>query len=180
MAEPDSVEVLVKLQYWEIYRSSVFLTTRLFRKVLYVWGTIIVAGAVVFLFAGTHATSNAELANLQSNFKPLYWVLLLPVIIVFVLPLLSARKIASDQRFQQGFRYLFTHDGLCIQSTVSRSEIKWKAITSAVETRDTLYVFSSKNVAHALPKRCFENTNDLDILRELLTTNVDDTKLAKS
>jgi len=113
----------------------------------------------------------------MQNASPLKWVFGLPVIFVFVLPLLSARKALSDERLKRGVSYQFSDAGFHVETSVSKTDFSWAAIRRVSEARFAFLVFTNPNIAFTLPKRCFESTQDVAALRELFRAHVPRAKL---
>lgn len=177
MSEQSSVSVFVRLEYWEAYRSAVFITARAFRKALYIWGVMLATSIATWSYAWIRPAPGREWFEMLQNSKPLYWAFVLPLIFVFVLPLLSAQKLISNERFRKGFRYVFSPAGIYVESTVGKTELQWKAILQAVETKSAFFLFPAQNIAHTLPKRSFTNTKEIGAFRDLIRTNVSKVKL---
>ena len=178
MPEQSHISLFVKLAYWEVYRLNVILTATLFRKVLYIWGF------VALLWLGLSAIllfrpSPTQDWGVTMNASPLKWVFGLPVIFVFVLPLLSARRVLSDERLKRGASYQFSDAGFHVETSVSKTDFSWAAIRRVSEARSAFLVFTNPNIAFTLPKRCFESTQDVAALRELFRAHVPKVKLRR-
>jgi hypothetical protein len=46
--------------------------------------------------------------------------------------------------------------------------LQWRVLVNAIETKSAFLLFRAKNVAHALPKRCFADAQEINKFRELL------------
>ena len=177
MPEQFPISLFVKLAYWEVYRLSVILTATAFRKVLYIWGFVALLWfglSALLLFRPSPAQ---DWAVIMQNASPLKWALGLPVIFVFVPPLLSAGKVLSDERLKRGVSYQFSDAGFHVETSVSKTDFSWAAIRRVSEARSTFLVFTNPNIAFTLPKRCFESTQDVAALRELFRAHVRAAKL---
>jgi hypothetical protein len=115
----------------------------------------------------------------MQNASPLKWVLGLPVLFVFVLPLLSARRVLGDDRVKRGVSYQFSDAGIHVETSVSKSDLTWAAIRRVSEFRSAFLVFTNPNIASMVPKRCFESTQGVADLRELFRAHVAKTKLRR-
>ena len=172
------IAVVVKLRFWEAYWSAVFITARMIRKLLYVYGVAFSITIALLLYAWTHPSPNRDWFEMLQNSRPLQWILALPLAYIFLVPLLSTKKLMSNERFKHGMRYVFSSSGIYIVGPVSNAELQWKAIVKVIETKSTFLLFPVVNVAHVLPKRCFADADDIDAMRELLRTNISDAKLS--
>jgi hypothetical protein len=179
MAEQSSVSIFVKLHFWEAYWSAVFITARMIRKVLYIYGVALLIFAAALLYGWTHPAPELDWFVMLQNSTPLQWVLVLPLLFVFVLPLLSAQKLTTNERFKSGATYIISPAGINIETSVAKASLQWRAILQVVETKSSFLLFSAANIAHTLPKRCLATSDDIRALRELLRTNVANPKFAK-
>jgi len=179
MPDQSPISLFVKLGYWDIYRLNAVLTAIVFRKILYIWGFMAllwVALSVLLLF---RPSPEKDWAVMIQNESPLKWVLALPLVFVFVLPLLSARRVMRDERVKRGVSYQFSDAGIHIESYVSKTDLSWAAIRRIIELRSGFLVFTNPNIASMLPKRCFESTQGVSDIRGLFRTNVAKTKLRR-
>jgi len=92
----------VKLGYWDVYRLNVVLTVTAFRKILYIWGFVGLLWLSVIVLLLIRPSSAHDWAVMQQNARPLALAFALPVIFVFVLPLLSAQRVLRDERVKRG------------------------------------------------------------------------------
>jgi len=97
MSQQPSISLFVKLGYWDVYRLNVVLTATAFRKILYIWGFVALLWLSVSVLLLIRPSSAHDWAVTQQNAKPLTWAFALPVIFVFVLPLLSAQRVLRDE-----------------------------------------------------------------------------------
>ena len=174
-----NVTVFVKLEYTDAYWTSVLLTARLFRKLLYIFGFMGVLLVDLFVLASFRPRPEQDWYQMLENGRPLLWVFGLPILLVFVLPLLSARKAIADERLKRGIQYQFSDAGIHVESCVAKADLQWAAMRHAIETRSTFLLLPTANVAHTLPKRCFTNAEDVAATRELLRANVPKAKLRR-
>jgi hypothetical protein len=180
MPDQSFIGVFVKLQYWDAYRASVALTARQFRLVLCIFGIMGALMLVLLGFAVFHPTPEREWFQTIRNTTPLVWVFGLPILFVFVLPLLTAWKVVTDERIKRGITYRFSDAGIHIESSVATVDLKWAAIRNVRETRMAFLLLPSPNIAHTLPMRCFANETEIAAVRELLRANVPMAKLHRT
>ena len=177
MTEQTTISLFVKLGYWDVYRLNAALTATVFRKVLYFWGLAAFLWLALSVFLVIRPSSQQDWAVIMQNASPLKWVFLLPVVFVFVLPLLSARRVLKDERLTRGVSYQFSEAGIHIETSVSKSDFSWAAIRRVSEMRSAFLVFTNPNIAFTLPQKCFENSQGVASLRELFRAQVARTKL---
>jgi hypothetical protein len=170
MSQQPPISLFVKLGYWDIYRLNVVLTATAFRKILYIWGFVALLWLSVSVLLLIQPSSAHDWAVMQQNAKPLTWAFALPVIFVFVLPLLSAQRVLRDELVKRGITYQFSEAGVHIETSISKTDLSWAAIRRVREFPSEFLVFTSPRTAFTLPKKCFENSMGVATLRELFRT----------
>ena len=180
MLEEAPIAIFVRLNYWESYRAAVVLTARVFRKLLYIFGFMGALWIFLLIISLVRPSPEKDWYQTIQTSRQLLWVFGLPVLFVFVLPLLSAAKVVSDERVKRGVNYAFSDNGIHVASSVATADLQWAAIRQALETRTAFLLFPSTNVAHTLPKRCYANVADIATMRELLRTHVPKAKLRET
>ena len=180
MEEQAPIALFVKLNYWESYRAAVVLTARVFRKILYIFGIMGALWILLLVFTLVRPSPEREWYQTIQSSRQLLWVFGLPILFVFVLPLLSAAKVVADERVKKGINYAFSDNGIHVESAVAKADLQWEAIRQALETGSAFLLFPSTNVAHTLPKRCYANDADLAAMRELLRAHVPKAKIRKT
>lgn len=180
MTDQPPISVFVKLSYWESYRAAVVLTARVFRKVLYIFGFMGTLWILLLVLTLVRPSPEKEWYQTMQTSRQLSWVFGLPILFVFVLPLLSAAKVVADERVKKGINYAFSDNGIHVESSVATADLKWAAIRQALETRFAFLLFPGANLAHTLPKRCYTNAADIAAMRELLRVHVPKARLQKT
>ncbi len=173
------ISLFVKLGYWDVYRLNVVLTAIIFRKILYIWGVVALLWLAVYVRLLLRPSSEQDWAVMAQNTSPLKWAMALPIVFVFVLPLLSARRVMSDERVKRGVSYQFSHEGIHIETSVSKTDFSWAAFRRVIELRSGFLLFTNPNIASMVPKRCFGITQEVTDLRELFRAHVIKTKLRR-
>jgi len=170
MSEQPPISLFVKLGYWDVYRLNVVLTATVFRKILYIWGFVALLLLSVSVLLLIRPSSARDWTVMQQNAKPLTWAFALPLVFVFVLPLLSAQRVLRDELIKRGVNYQFSEAGVHIETSISKSDLSWAAIRRVREFPSEFLVFTSPRTAFALPKKCFESSQGVATLRELFRT----------
>lgn len=119
-------------------------------------------------------------AVMMENTRPLEWAFALPILFVFVLSLLSARNVLKDERLKRGVGYVISETGIHVDTSVSNADFSWAAIHRAKELPFGFLVFTSPRIAFALPKRCFETSQDMAAVRDLFRAHVQKTTLRRN
>jgi hypothetical protein len=179
MAEQAPIAVFVKLSYWESYRAAVLLTARVFRKLLYIFGLMGALWVFLLIVSAVRPSPEKEWYQTLQSSRQLSWVFGLPILFVFVLPMLSAAKVVADERVKKGVSYAFSDNGIHVESAVATADLQWAAFRQALETRSAFLLFTGPNIAHTLPKRCYASAAELARMHELLRTHVPKAKLRK-
>ena len=177
MSQQPPISLFVKLGYWDVYRLNVVLTASAFRKVLYIWGFVALLWLSLSVLLLIRPSSARDWTVMQQNAKPLTWAFALPVVFVFVLPLLSAQRVLRDELIKRGVNYQFSEAGVHIETSISKTDLSWAAIRRVREFPSEFLVFTSPRTAFTLPKKCFENSQSVAALRELFRTYVERSNL---
>src|SRR5215470_19264079 len=116
MKSEQPITILVRLTYGEAYRSAV-LTARIFRRLSYIWAGVVVCWLLLLALAYFTPSPETDWQKIIHNGQLLATTFALPVLFVFVLPLLSAYRIANDERMKNGFNYAFSDAGMHAESS---------------------------------------------------------------
>ena len=177
MSTSPIITVFVKLDYWDAYRSNVILTIRVFRKVLWGFGIAGICLLLAWTLAYLRPRPEADWQQIIRNSNAVLWAFAVPILFVYIVPLLSARRIVRDERVKAGVRYQLSAEGIHVETSVARSDWQWSAIRQVVETRHGFLLFTTPIIANTLPLRCFAQEADIVDARELFRANVLKTKL---
>lgn len=177
MSDQTPISLFVKLDYWDVYRLNVVLTATVFRKILYIWGFVALLWLALYVHFLYRPLPEQDWAAMMQNASTLNWVFGLPVLFVFVLPLLSARRVSRDERVKRGVNYRFSEAGIHVETFVSKTDLSWAAIHRVSESHSAFLVFTNPNIAFMIPRRCFESTQGVADLRESFRAGADKSKL---
>lgn len=172
-----AISVFVKLQFWDIYRLNAVLTAIVLRKLLYIWGFMAFLWSALMTFIILRPEPHRDWFVIMQDAGPVRWVLAFPLLFIFVLPLLTARRVSRQLVVKEGIHYEFLETGVRVETSVSKSEFSWKAILRVRETDSMFMVFTNPNLAFALPKWCFENKEEISALRQLFRNQVENSRL---
>src|SRR5437667_1728057 len=125
MAEQPPISLFVKLRYWDVYRLNVVLTATVFRKVLYIWGFVALLWLGLSILLLVRPSPEQDWGVTMQNASPLKWAFGLPLLFVFVLPLLSARRVLKHERLKRGLSYQFSEAGIHVETSVSKTDFSW-------------------------------------------------------
>ena len=175
MSEQTPISLFVKLKYWDAYRLYVLLMASVFRKVLYFWAFFALLWLALSVISAIHPAHGQDWAVIMQNASPLQWVFGLPIFVVFILPLLPARRMTTTAK--RGVNYRFSQIGIHLENSVSSTDFSWAAISRVWEIRTAFLVFTNPHVPFMVPKSCLQSASEVDSLRELFHANVANSKL---
>lgn len=92
--------------------------------------------------------------------------LLYPLIIWFQ----TKRGFANLKDFQTNIQYVFSPHGYKVSDLKSSADIDWDTILRAAESKHSFHLFFHKSLFHTVPKRCFKDPQDINLLRAMLRT----------
>jgi hypothetical protein len=173
------IAVFVKLEYWDAYRAAVVLAVRCLGKILIIFGIIGGLWLVLLVFAALKPAPERDWYETVRQTNLLVWPLVAVVLFVFVLPFLSAGRVASEERFKRGIRYRISGAGVHVESYVSTSDLQWGAFRHAIEIRSAFLLFTSPSLVQVLPRRCFASETDIAVVRDLLRVHIPKAKLRR-
>ena len=94
----------------------------------------------------------------------------LPIFIILVsiyIPIgvrISAKKVWASNDLHQNLHYSIMESGV----SDGHSNLAWDDIFKVSETKGYFAFFISKEQVYLLPKRCFDNTSQIDLVRQIL------------
>lgn len=176
LAQPP-ISLSVRLTYWELYFVQVVLIARVFRGLLYLWGFAVLLWLALSALLVFGKLSQHDSALITQDVIPLQWFLALPFLVVLGIPLLGAQRALRSESGKRVVSYQFSHAGISIETTVSKSQFAWAAIQRINESRSSFLLFTSPNIAFVVPKRCFESLQDVADLRGLVRSRIPNARL---
>jgi hypothetical protein len=97
----------------------------------------------------------------------IFWIVYCPLRV-----LINSRSNLKNPTLQGLARYDFNQEGYTRTNPNSRGELKWSALSSWREGKNTFLFFPSPKSAILIPKRFFKNSADISSLRQILNANV--------
>jgi len=177
MSEPGAVNVFVRPNFGEMYVALVGVLFRRFGTFIFI---LLALSALLFVGLYSRPQPDAEWAWILSNAKPLLVLVVIFPVTFFIGPLITARKIFADERYNKGSQCFFSDAGVHQENRVINSSVTWEAFVKATETKSAFYLFPQKNYVWPIPKRCFSSVSDTDQFRELLRAHIAQVKLQRS
>lgn len=180
MQREKNITLFVKLEFGEIYVSSVRATVRQFRIVLLIFGIMTALWILLLLAVVFHPRPGSDWYEMMRQPTAFPWLIAGACFVVFILPLLTAWKLGQDPRIRGGCHYSFSDSGMEFENSSTRAAVNWTGFFSAEESGTSFLLFTNKVAAHILPKRCFAGDSEIASLRELLRANVPKANLQSS
>jgi hypothetical protein len=166
------VAIHVKLTPSEFYWATVLITARQLRKVLWIFGAMGLIFTLLLVLGWLSPRPGADWYQILQNTKPLLWVFVVPLVLMFIAPWLNTRKFLSDKRFAQGDKFGFSETGIQIESSVGKADLNWTVFVDALETNSTFFLFLTAAQARVIPKRYLQAPGEVQTLRELLSAHL--------
>lgn len=158
----STIELAVKLELADYVRASFwFLLRKWSMKMLLVCAVFLVA---LFFF---------RLID-DPNSKP-YPALILPALVLFMLgsTYLSARtNMASNKSVQEVMHYTFSDHGIAAVAQSSSMHTNWNNILRAHETNNSFLLFISRNQIYIIPRRCFQDVEQIARFKQMLISRL--------
>ena len=100
------------------------------------------------------------------------------VLLSWLVTYLTARKAwKTNAQAKESFNCTFTDVGIHSESKTGTGDLSYDTIYKVCETKTAFYMYLSSAFAIVMPKRCFENAEDVRRVREFFVKNVDKKKL---
>ncbi len=121
------------------------------------------------------------------GFSGINFTSLLPFIVfagVITISLFSIKarvksSFANDPSINQPMEITITDEAMLVNAYKANVNPSWEDIFRYLITKETIYIYTAENKSIILPKRFFENENDINTLTELLKAKVDLSKYKK-
>ena len=170
--------ITIKLSLRDIYKANVAITTDGIRKFLVpLW----IIAFIVFASVGFLFTAKAFGWPVPIGMAGLWGVLFVPtflLIICYVTPYFGARSsYRNSLNLQNPIHYSFSDEVIAQEMATGRAELLWSTFIKVRETPDFFLLFVQKHLANPVPKRDFENEQEIARFRELLRCHVRDASL---
>lgn len=166
MATQTTVEIDVLLEFRDYLRANYWVIFHRFKLLL---GIFFFAGVVYPLLLLSGITSRLE--------NDTYWGYLLPLavlVLIFGGAYYSAKKhMASNRALSERVHYVFSESGIEGTSPSTSGQTAWQNIYAAHETKTNFLIFLSKNLMYVIPKRCFDDADQVASFKRLLRSQLD-------
>jgi hypothetical protein len=144
---------LLRANYWHFFSKWSIR----FLMALYLLGAV---GAAIAFFLSGGSSAWYPLVSLA--------MILMGVFLIAIVYLQTRRNFSDLKEFQKNVRYTFSFDGYDVSDEKSASHVSWDAILRAVETKHSFNLFFHRMFFHVVPKRCFRQPSDIQVMRDIL------------
>jgi len=160
-----TIELDILLEFRDYLRANYWFLFRKFRLLF----LIIVIGCVGYpLLILTGRSSISPNDN--------YWGFLIPVGLLALLIVGTyfgaKRQMASNKALNERIHYTFSDNGIDTRALSSSGHTAWENLYVVHETKTNFLLFISKNMMYTIPKRCFNDANDINSFRHLLRSRL--------
>jgi YcxB-like protein len=174
MSDNPFVSIHVKLAPSEFYWAAVRSTTQQMRKVLVLFGFVGFLSIAGLIFATLFSKSIKEWQQtIRGTNLPLFaFVCILPILVIFLAPLLSLVKFLANPGNAAGARIRFFESGVVTESDAGMTGWDWTIYLKAQETLNYFLLYPSNSDAQIIPKRCLSASGEVELLRDLLRQHI--------
>jgi hypothetical protein len=95
-------------------------------------------------------------------------LILFPFLYLVIIWFQTKRGFGNLQPFQTKIQYAFSPHGYKVNDVKCSADIDWEAILRAAESKHSFHIFFHRSLFHTIPKRCFQQPEDIGRLRTLL------------
>lgn len=103
-------------------------------------------------------------------------MLILPTLVLFVIGSVyfgAKRNLASNKSVQENIHYTFSNRGVNLVAESSSGQTAWSNIVNAFETKHNFLLFVSRSIMQIIPKRCFQDSEQIAEFKQMLVSNLD-------
>lgn len=98
-------------------------------------------------------------------------IIFLPIANFIIVPMMikrtAVKTFEADKAFQEEQMYIFSDDGLRIKAKGATGRLAWREFKDIYEGKDYFLFFTANNLTQIIPKRSFNDPDDVQRLRAL-------------
>jgi len=162
--EPKSLALTYTLTPEDSLAVWRFQTRRAFLVICFVF--------VIFIGVGAYK-SITDHASAAANFVPLFaFAAFLPIWRFWWIPGKIRRRYWENRLLHDEVRRILSEEGTSVTSAHAEYNLPWDTFAKWRETPGAFLIYPSPTLYNTLPKRAFENEDDIRWFREVLTARV--------
>lgn len=173
MSLEKTIEVNVDMTFADLYKgtlaASIYVLRYLVRGICVVvalWGASVALGSIHNALSGDAEAWSQWLFPFVVGSVPT------ALILIPAIPFIRVKKMLRTEGLGGNRRYVFSEDGIQIESQIATATAKWVAYQQVRETREYFLLFAAPGFANILPKRCFLNKSEMAEFRALVRSHV--------
>jgi hypothetical protein len=168
MTADETIDVDVLLELKDYLRANYWFV---FRKIRF-----FIAMCFFVAFAYPLLYFSGAMGDPSRNPNESNWGFLIPIAVLLIcfvgvyvsVYFSSKRYLASNKLLQETIRFSFSETGIQTVAPSSSGSQKWETLREAIETKHNFLLFIADRQMYVLPKRCFNDDDQIRSFKELL------------
>src|SRR5260370_19928307 len=169
MDTANLIEVDVDLTFGDLYRATLGMSIYVLRFLI---GAIVIATALwlIFFVSGSlgYPWSPDAGAIAQWLFPFVIGAIPTALILIPLVPLFRVKKLLRVEGMDGKRHYVFSDEGIRVESRLANADAKWAAYLQARETRRYFLLYAAPGFANVVPKRFFSTDASIAAFRSLV------------
>jgi hypothetical protein len=177
MPDQSSIEVLVQLEQNDLTRASMDIALGRFTP--YKWVTLGISAALLsamFAVVFFPQIMRSPVGWLEILLVGLVGLISWPAVLVVAIRLNSKKAakslLQSTPSLQGPTHWLFSDDGIRVDSPTASSHIEWRTYVRVRETETQFLLYPQTQFAHVIPKRFFSTKEHVNSFRQMIRRSV--------
>jgi hypothetical protein len=169
MNTATTIDVEVDLTFSDVYNASLRLVVYVLRYLIAAIAIVAVLWAICFLAARLSSSWSSSAMAFEGLLFPLF-IGGFPTALILI-PLVTLVRVKRMLRIEGTHvkrHYVFSEDGIKIESPLANADVKWAAYLQVRETGRYFLLCSAPGFANIIPKRCFMNAASVGEFRSLV------------
>ena len=173
MSLAKTIEVNFDMTFADLYKGTLAASIYVFRYLIRAICVLVALWAACIAVGALHNDlSDSADALAQWLFPFVVGSVPTALILIPAVPFVRVRKMLRTEGVKGYRRYIFSEDGVQIESNVANASAKWAAYIQIRETRKYFFLFAAPGFANILPKRCFLDESAIAEFRSLVRSHV--------
>ena len=178
MSFGKTIELDVDMTSGDLYKGTLAASIHMLRHLIRAVCIVVALWALCFVAGSLRNALSGEADALAQWLFPLV-VGSVPTALILIpaVPFIRVKRMLRTEGMDGKRHYVFSEDGIQIESQIANGFAKWAAYVRATETRKYFLLFAAPGFANILPKRCFLNESAIADFRSLVRTHISKTRL---